>query len=262
MPLRPEVVQAMIDAGATRELIAAAMKADWEADAAEQAKIRDVRREKARLKKQAQRARAVSRMSPVVPGDMGGQPYDEAEVDAAFAAANAPLDGADLSPLSPGVPGDPPSAKKVSPPPPSKKPNPPGYTQGDVRAHVHEGPFDREFVEEFWPAYPNRVGRGDARDAYREARARGASRDAILAGVARYATSKPADQKWLNPANFLRQERWADEPGVAARATGPPAAADGLLAFQLDAENRARTLAEDAEADDWDPLRTALAVRR
>jgi hypothetical protein len=45
----------------------------------------------------------------------------------------------------------------------------------------------------------------------------------IMAGLRRYVASKPADRPWLNPATFLNQDRWADEPAVVPVARGSPA---------------------------------------
>ena len=63
----------------------------------------------------------------------------------------------------------------------------------------------------FWPAYPHKVGRPAALRAYLAARKR-APLAAIMAGLARYKSDRPPDRQWLNPATFLNQDRYADEP--------------------------------------------------
>lgn len=75
--------------------------------------------------------------------------------------------------------------------------------------------IDATFAE-FWSAYPNKVGKRDARGSYDRALKRISGPDppsVILAGVARAQTSR----KWLdgiipNPATWLNQDRWEDEP--------------------------------------------------
>ncbi|MEM1040877.1 MAG: DUF1376 domain-containing protein [Pseudomonadota bacterium] len=64
----------------------------------------------------------------------------------------------------------------------------------------------------FWDDWPNKVGRKAAVDAFGKAIKRGASAENIIAGVGRYKRDKPPDRQWLNPATFLNQERWNDEP--------------------------------------------------
>ena len=84
-----------------------------------------------------------------------------------------------------------------------------------------ESALSREF-DQFWTAYPNKVGKPKAREALAKAR-KVASLEAILSGLSRYVASKPADRAWLNPATFLNQERWADQPAnVVPMARGSP----------------------------------------
>jgi hypothetical protein len=40
--------------------------------------------------------------------------------------------------------------------------------------------------------------------------------DAIVAGVFAYIRDKPPDRSWLNPATFLNQNRWEDQPAQVA----------------------------------------------
>lgn len=72
-----------------------------------------------------------------------------------------------------------------------------------------------EFEYQFWPAYPNKVARPAAMRAFIAARQK-TSLAEILAGVERYSASKPKDRDWLNPENFLNNERWNDEPAELA----------------------------------------------
>jgi hypothetical protein len=89
--------------------------------------------------------------------------------------------------------------------------------------------------DQWWEAYPHKVGKGAARKAYQKARAT-VSADELLAGVARYIADTPSDRPWCNPATWLNQERWTDEPA-------PPPERDGSLA------EATRRLLVRAEAD-------------
>lgn len=73
-----------------------------------------------------------------------------------------------------------------------------------------------EFGEQFWPLWPNKVGKPAAAAAFEKARKRGATLDQILAGVRQYVREKPPERSWLNPATFLNQERYLDEPAKQA----------------------------------------------
>jgi hypothetical protein len=68
-----------------------------------------------------------------------------------------------------------------------------------------------EFASEFWPSYPHKVGKPDALKAFLSVR-KNHSLPEILDGLAAYIAGKPPDRNWLNPATFLRQERFRDRP--------------------------------------------------
>lgn len=78
---------------------------------------------------------------------------------------------------------------------------------------------DSEFHNTFWPAYPNKTGKPDALLKFRNKR-KSHSLAAIMGGLERYIASKPPERDWLNPATFLNQERFLDEPAPVA--TAPP----------------------------------------
>lgn len=76
--------------------------------------------------------------------------------------------------------------------------------------------------EEWWKVYPHKVGKGAAIRAWPRA-VTSASPDELMAGVRRYIEEKPSDRPWANPATWLNQDRWLDEPSaVAERANGKP----------------------------------------
>lgn len=108
------------------------------------------------------------------------------------------------------------SPEGSSPTPPSPKPhssNPPSPPKG--------GSSPAGF-EQFWTMFPNKVGKRDAEKAFAKAIQR-ASLEAILAGLIRYA-AKTDDRPWCNPATFLNQNRWEDQPAPVPQrqATAPP----------------------------------------
>src|SRR5262245_37611632 len=81
----------------------------------------------------------------------------------------------------------------------------------------------REF-DEWWRAYPRKVGKQAARRKYEAARAAGAAADELLAGAERYAGAAiDADPQYVaHPATWLHQGRWQDEDvGIAPRKRSP-----------------------------------------
>lgn len=114
-----------------------------------------------------------------------------------------PRDGCDTPPkVSPHTPLPNPS-RDIPPSPPKGGSSPAGF-------------------DEFWSLYPNKVGKRDAEKAFVKALKR-ASLTAILTGLRRY-VAKTDDRPWCNPATWLNQDRWADEPAAPPprRATDPP----------------------------------------
>lgn len=66
----------------------------------------------------------------------------------------------------------------------------------------------------FWEAWPNKVGKPAAVKALASCRKRGAVFAEIMEGVRNYIRDKPPDRPWLNPATFLNQNRWEDQPAA------------------------------------------------
>lgn len=72
---------------------------------------------------------------------------------------------------------------------------------------------DRDF-EDFWSAYPRKVGKEAARKAWKTARKR-APVEQIAAGL--NAAKWPSDRQFIpHPATWLNQGRWQDEPADSA----------------------------------------------
>ena len=81
----------------------------------------------------------------------------------------------------------------------------------------------RASFDSFWAAYPHRVGKADAVKAFDRALRR-TDIDTLMAGLHRY-VAKTDDRPWCNPATWLNQDRWTDEPATVmpqARGSPPP----------------------------------------
>lgn len=85
--------------------------------------------------------------------------------------------------------------------------------------------FDREFETEFWPAYPRKVGKGQALKAYRAAR-KLSDCQTITSGARRYAAERAGqDQQFTrHAATWLNGQGWLDEPASkpSPRSQAPP----------------------------------------
>ncbi len=69
--------------------------------------------------------------------------------------------------------------------------------------------------DEFWQMYPNKIGKPKAEQAFSKAALR-ADQQTIMDGLSRY-LAKTDDRQWCNPATWLNQDRWADQPAAVAR---------------------------------------------
>ncbi|MCE4223424.1 YdaU family protein [Methylobacterium sp. C25] len=83
--------------------------------------------------------------------------------------------------------------------------------------------FPPRAFDEFWAAYPHKVGKDAARRAFDIVRRSDrVSFAEIVDGLARYKASKPPTRDWCHPTTWLNQGRWADQP---AEPPLPPARA-------------------------------------
>lgn len=77
--------------------------------------------------------------------------------------------------------------------------------------------------DQFWQAFPNKVGKPVAMRKFDSARRRCPSWARFWAGVQRY-VNKTDDRPWLNPSTFLNQDRWDEAPAprpVKGGSAGP-----------------------------------------
>lgn len=98
-----------------------------------------------------------------------------------------------------------------------------GQGEGDYRSSLRSdqtraarAAFDREF----WPKYPHKVGKEPAAKAFAKLwRELHGDISSIITGLERYCREKPADRPWLNPATFLNQRRFEDQPALSLSAS-------------------------------------------
>lgn len=86
----------------------------------------------------------------------------------------------------------------------------------ETRVTALDDGWPSDFRIQFWNAWPHKVGKPKAMNELERLRKRGVPWPPILAGVDRYQRTKPPDRPWLNPATFLHQERFNDQPAEVA----------------------------------------------
>lgn len=84
------------------------------------------------------------------------------------------------------------------------------HQRGDARGETQGEPPG---FAEWWAVYPHKVGPAAARDAFAIAIGK-TDLPTLLAGVVAYKRAKPADRPWCNPATWLNEERWLDQPAA------------------------------------------------
>ncbi len=104
----------------------------------------------------------------------------------------------------------------------------------------------------FWKEYPHKVGRGAALRSWAKAIDAAGGLDVILDGLRRYVQTKPADRPWCNPATWLNQQRWLDEPaGTSAGKPEPNGVAK--VGLSGDVDQWRRRLADYRKSGFWIP---------
>lgn len=79
---------------------------------------------------------------------------------------------------------------------------------------------DSAWWDEFWSAYPHKVGKADAVKAFKRATGR-VDRETMMAGLRRY-IAKTDDRPWCNPSTWLNQDRWSDQPAAQPQRSRQP----------------------------------------
>jgi hypothetical protein len=74
--------------------------------------------------------------------------------------------------------------------------------------------------DEFWKPYPNKVGKDAARAAFaRVQKSKRVTFPDLMAAWVRY-VAKTDDRPWCNPATWLNQGRWEDQPAENGGSNG------------------------------------------
>jgi hypothetical protein len=111
--------------------------------------------------------------------------------------------------------------KETSPTPPKEKTTPSTISE----ANASSISLETEFEQQFWPAYPRRVGKGQALKAFRAARKQN-DLETIMAGVRRYAASRQGENPEFtkHASTWLNGQCWLDEadPKFSAHRSDPP----------------------------------------
>ena len=76
-------------------------------------------------------------------------------------------------------------------------------------------PFPEDAFELWYGGYPHKVGRGAAEKAFEKAfKSDEVAFETLVAARDRYVRGKPSVQAWCNPATWLNERRWLDEPAI------------------------------------------------
>ena len=81
-----------------------------------------------------------------------------------------------------------------------------------TRASALAAPWTDADRERFWTAFPNRVGKADAMQAFDKASNK-VTPEVLFPALDRYA-NKTDDRPFCNPSTWLNQERWLDQPAA------------------------------------------------
>jgi len=102
--------------------------------------------------------------------------------------------------------------------------------------------------DQFWEVYPNKIGEPAARKAFSKAIAR-ATVDEIIGGARDYA-AKTDDRQWCNPAKWLSEDRWKDQPAKPPdKPPAPRPGTNGLSHLQKFQSREEYLAAEKARAE-------------
>lgn len=95
--------------------------------------------------------------------------------------------------------------------------------QKETRVTALDDGWPSDFREQFWNLYPHKIGKADAIAKLERVRRRCVSWVALMDGLRRYIASKPVDRPWCNPATWLNQARWEDQPAGSVAVQASPA---------------------------------------
>jgi hypothetical protein len=196
-------LRALVAAGATAEAIVDFIEAQA-AEKEEKRRKKEERRRKDRERKRRERERAAE--FRVTSADISGIPRD-VTVEPHVVVESPPPDPQPVV----SAPAAPPADTKsdtLSFLLPSSEDSSLGK-RGSENARARSN--DRAEFELWYSGYPHKVGKARASPAFLKARKK-ASLEILIEGRDRYVREKPPDRAWCNPATWLNEERWNDEP--------------------------------------------------
>lgn len=88
----------------------------------------------------------------------------------------------------------------------------------EARVTALDDGWPSDFREQFWNLYPHKIGKADAIAKLERIRKRGVPWAVLMDGLRRYIATKPVDRPWCNPATWLNQARWEDQPAGSVSA--------------------------------------------
>src|SRR5687768_1940739 len=88
----------------------------------------------------------------------------------------------------------------------------------EARVAALDDGWPSDFREQFWNLYPHKIGKSDAIAKLERIRKRGVAWAVLMDGLRRYIATKPVDRPWCNPATWLSQARWEDQPAGSVSA--------------------------------------------
>jgi hypothetical protein len=204
-----DLVDRMQAAGLPRETIAIAVRIVEEAQQAALAKAEEAenRKNEARRAKNAERQRN-HRARNAMSRDVTHVTRDRRDVT--------------VTPPSPRPPEENPPAPPLRNNP--LNPQPPERARGALAA----APWPPDYGEQFWKAFPNKVGKRYAlRQLERVVKSGEVEFDEFMAALHRYA-AKTDDRPFCNPSTWINQGRWLDEPAAQANGNKPHNGRGGL----------------------------------
>jgi hypothetical protein len=102
--------------------------------------------------------------------------------------------------------------------------------------------------------YPHKIGRAAAEKAFWKAMHKGTLEE-LERGLERYIRTKPPDRPWCNPATWLNQERWKDEPNEITKTNnGKPTKSDRAEAARQRALERLGAGEIQTDQPDGEPV--------
>jgi hypothetical protein len=84
-------------------------------------------------------------------------------------------------------------------------------------------PFPNDAFDRWYAGYPHKVGKDAAKRAFAKVVSKDmVAFDTLIDRLADYIRAKPIDRPWCNPATWLNEGRWADEPALPSSTAPPP----------------------------------------